>query len=55
MMVQKKVHRPFGVYGVALKDNKLLVIQKKGGPYDNRFDLPGGSLELNEDLNQALY
>lgn len=39
-MVTMKEH--FGVYGVCLKDEKLLCILKTRGPYQGRYDLPGG-------------
>lgn len=38
----------FGVYGVAIDNEKLLVIEKNSGPYQNRYDLPGGSQEVGE-------
>jgi len=47
-------HRAFGVYGIGVQDGKLLVINKNGGPYINRYDLPGGSLEEGESLLNAL-
>lgn len=47
-------HRAFGVYAVIHKENKLLVIHKGNGPYINRFDLPGGSLESGEGLLEAV-
>lgn len=50
----KKFHRAFGVYGLCIADGKLLVINKNGGPYINRFDLPGGSLEEGESLSVAV-
>ena len=50
----KKYHRAFGVYGIYEDDNRLLVIHKNGGPYKNRFDLPGGSLEEGESLAEAM-
>ncbi len=50
----KKFHRAFGVYGLYLNEGKLLVINKNGGPYINRFDLPGGSLEDAESLTVAM-
>ncbi|MEK3886341.1 NUDIX hydrolase [Bacillus sp. FSL K6-3431] len=50
----KIYHRAFGVYGICLEDEKLLVINKKGGPYTNRYDLPGGSLEDAESLSIAM-
>ncbi|MFS1514308.1 NUDIX hydrolase [Chengkuizengella sp. SCS-71B] len=54
MMNTKKFHRAFGVYGICVKEDKLLVINKIGGPYTNRFDLPGGSLEEGESLVSAM-
>ena len=52
--MSKKYHRAFGVYGIIQKNNNLLVIKKNGGPYINRFDLPGGSLEDGESLSSAI-
>ncbi|WP_421383096.1 NUDIX hydrolase [Bacillus salacetis] len=49
-----KTHRAFGVYGICVEDDQLLVINKSKGPYINRYDLPGGSLEDSEGLNEAL-
>ncbi|MBP1914235.1 ADP-ribose pyrophosphatase YjhB (NUDIX family) [Lederbergia galactosidilyticus] len=54
MVSVEKFHRAFGVYGILIKNGKLLVINKSGGPYKNRFDLPGGNLEDGEGLFQAL-
>ncbi|KIL39455.1 hypothetical protein SD70_20000 [Gordoniibacillus kamchatkensis] len=48
-------HRQLGVYGICVKDSKLLVIHKNGGPYNSRYDLPGGSIEPNEPLPAALH
>jgi ADP-ribose pyrophosphatase YjhB (NUDIX family) len=53
-MSDKKYHRAIGVYGIYIDDGKLLVIHKNGGPYINRFDLPGGSLEEGESLAEAM-
>ena len=54
MEKRKKFHRAFGVYGVYFEAGKLLVINKKVGPYINRFDLPGGSLQEAESLTNAV-
>ncbi|WP_366163187.1 NUDIX hydrolase [Bacillus infantis] len=54
MELLPKMHRAFGVYGLFFEKNRLLVINKKGGPYTNRYDLPGGSLEDSESLVIAL-
>ena len=37
-----EIKNHFGVYGVCLQEGKLLCIEKTRGPYQNRFDLPGG-------------
>ncbi|PAD20277.1 NUDIX hydrolase [Terribacillus saccharophilus] len=47
-------HCAFGVYAVIHKENELLVIHKGSGPYINRYDLPGGSLESGEGLLEAV-
>ncbi|WP_373768545.1 NUDIX domain-containing protein [Jeotgalibaca porci] len=47
-------HRAFGVYGIIANKNQLLVIKKNGGPYTNRYDLCGGSLEEGELLEEAV-
>ncbi|MDF7671962.1 NUDIX hydrolase [Lactobacillus sp. ESL0701] len=49
-----KYHRAFGVYGIMQQQEKLIVIKKRGGPYTNRYDLPGGSLEDGEKLTDAI-
>ena len=49
-----KIKNHFGVYGVCLQDRKLLCIEKTRGPYQHRFDLPGGSQELGEGLTETL-
>lgn len=46
--------RHFGVYGIYYKNDHLLVVDKKRGPYINRYDLPGGSLGANESLLDGL-
>ncbi len=43
-----------GAYGLVLKDNKILLIHKNGGPYDGKLDLPGGTIEFGERPIEAL-
>ncbi|WP_186328371.1 NUDIX hydrolase [Paenibacillus sp. 32O-W] len=50
-----KVHRHLGVYGICFNENQLLVVHKIGGPYRNRYDLPGGTIEPDESIIQAIY
>lgn len=47
-------HTAFGVYGILFQGNCLAVIKKKAGPYQNRYDLPGGSMEAGELLEDTL-
>ena len=49
-----EIKKHFGVYGVCLQDGKLLCIEKTRGPYQHRFDLPGGSQEIGEGLTETL-
>ncbi|MCA1054027.1 NUDIX hydrolase [Rossellomorea aquimaris] len=53
-MTEPHYHRAFGVYGILHEQNQLLVINKTRGPYINRYDLPGGSLEEGESLTDAM-
>lgn len=49
-----KFHRAFGCYGIIGDQQNLVVIKKEGGPYINRYDLPGGSLKDGEPLDHAV-
>ena len=49
-----EIKNHFGVYGVCFKTVKLLCIEKTRGPYQHRFDLPGGSQEPGEGLTETL-
>lgn len=52
--MMNKWERYLGVYGVCLSDEKMLLIKKNRGPYKGRFDLPGGRIEPNESILEAL-
>lgn len=43
-----------GAYGLILKDNKILLINKVGGPYNDKLDLPGGTIEWGETPEETL-
>ncbi|MEL0346007.1 NUDIX hydrolase [Streptococcus pneumoniae] len=49
-----EIKRHFGVYAVCFENGKLLCIEKTRGPYQHRYDLPGGSQELGEGLTETL-
>ncbi|WP_158606372.1 NUDIX hydrolase [Paenibacillus ginsengarvi] len=55
MIKPEQWHRHLGAYGICLRDGKLLVIRKNGGPYTKRFDLPGGTIEPNESLTETVH
>ncbi len=46
--------RRIGVYGIARKSDKILVITQEKGVYKGKFDLPGGGIEFGEKIEQAL-
>lgn len=49
-----KEYKQFGAYGLIIKDNKVLLIKKFGGPYDGKLDLPGGTIEFGERPKDTL-
>mgnify|MGYP002655900997 CR=1 FL=1 len=49
-----EIKKHFGVYAVCLENVKLLCIEKTRGPYQHRYDLPGGSQQLGEGLTETL-
>ena len=49
-----KEFKQLGAYGLIVKDDKILLIRKFGGPYDGKLDLPGGTIEFGEKPVQTL-
>lgn len=49
-----KEFKQLGAYGLIVKDGKILLIRKFGGPYDGKLDLPGGTIEFGEKPAQTL-
>lgn len=43
-----KEFRHLGTYGIIIQDEKILLINKFGGPYNGKLDLPGGTIEFKE-------
>lgn len=43
-----------GVYGILIKDKKILLIKKSRGAYKGMFDLPGGGIEFGEKIERTL-
>lgn len=50
--MEKYTH--LGVYGVLIKQGRMLLIRKARGPYIGKWDLPGGSIEFGEEPEQTL-
>ena len=49
-----KDYRQLGSYGLLIKNDKILLIKKKTGPYDGLLDLPGGTIEKDEKPIETL-
>ena len=43
-----------GCYGIIIENDNIVLINKVGGPYDGKLDLPGGSFEFGETPAMAL-
>ncbi|WP_059359941.1 bifunctional GNAT family N-acetyltransferase/NUDIX hydrolase [Parachlamydia acanthamoebae] len=51
--VIRKITRT-GVYGLAIAEDKVFLIEQKHGPFAGRLDFPGGRIEFGESVEQAL-
>ena len=49
-----KEFKQLGAYALIIKDEQILLIKKCGGPYDGKLDLPGGTIEFDESIEDAL-
>ena len=49
----KKVTRT-GVYGLVVKQGRILLVTQRVGPYAGKYDFPGGGLEHGETFEEAL-
>lgn len=49
-----KEHRHLGVYGLIIENDSILLIKKAKGPYKDKLDLPGGSMEFGERPTDTL-
>lgn len=52
LYIDKSTH--VGIYGIAEKDNSILLIKKAEGPYKNLLCLPGGGIEFGETPDETL-
>lgn len=46
--------RHLGVYGIVIRDGKILLVKKSRGAYIGKLDLPGGSFEHGEKPVETL-
>lgn len=49
-----KEYKHLGAYAIIEKDDKIVLINKFGGPYDGKLDLPGGTIEFGERPHETL-
>jgi len=49
-----KQHKHIGVYALAINEDSVLLIKKARGPYNGKWDLPGGGLEFGEKPLEGL-
>lgn len=49
-----KEYKQLGTYGILISEGKILLIKKANGPYANKLDLPGGTIEFCERPEDAL-
>jgi len=47
-------YKQLGAYGLIIKEEKIVLIKKVGGPYDKKLDLPGGTIEFGERPEETL-
>ena len=52
--MEDKMFKQLGTYGLIIQNKKILLINKFGGPYDGKLDLPGGTIEFGERPEEAL-
>lgn len=43
-----------GAYGIIIKDSKIALVKKAAGGYKGKLDLPGGGIEHDETIVEAL-
>lgn len=49
-----KQFKHLGAYGLIIKNDKIVLIKKVGGPYNGKLDLPGGTIEWGETPDETL-
>lgn len=46
--------RHLGAYGLIIKDNQIALIRKSRGAYKGKLDVPGGTIEHGEKVEETL-
>lgn len=54
MTDETRGHTRLGAYGVALRENEVLLVLKSRGPYLGGWDLPSGRVEFGESPEEAV-
>mgnify|MGYP004623639545 FL=1 len=49
-----KQFKHIGSYGLILNEDNIVLIKKVGGPYNGKYDLPGGTIEWGETPEETL-
>ena len=49
-----KEFKHIGSYGLILDNDNIVLIKKVGGPYNDKLDLPGGTIEWGEKPEETL-
>ncbi|MCX8202595.1 MAG: NUDIX hydrolase [Candidatus Micrarchaeota archaeon] len=53
MNIGKSAYRPTAVDVVIIDGEKVVLVKRKTEPFKGKWVLPGGFVEINEDINQA--
>lgn len=53
-MEEKVIKTHLGVYAFIYNEDKILMIKKARGPYTGMYDLPGGTIEPEELIEETL-
>lgn len=54
MTEEKIIKTHLGAYAFIFKENQILMIKKARGPYTGKYDLPGGTIEADELIEETL-
>lgn len=49
-----KQFQHLGAYGLIIREDEIVLIEKVGGSYNGKLDLPGGTIDWGETPEEAL-